>query len=63
MKSRIISKLQITVARKIREEMKLSTTASSGGWRGLTVVEPIRKTFVQYRVVISAGKGDFDKDI
>ena len=65
MKSKITSKFQTTIPKKIREKMKLSVNDSIE-WKmedGKVILEPADKPFLKYRGAIAVGEGDIDKDI
>ena len=65
MKSKITSKFQTTIPKKIREKMKLSVNDSIE-WKmekGKVILEPAQKLFLKYRGSIGVGAGDIDEDI
>ncbi|ODS29747.1 MAG: putative transcriptional regulator [Candidatus Scalindua rubra] len=65
MKSRITSKYQITIPRKIRDKLNLSVSDSIE-WKiekNKILVEPVNKPFLKYKGSIKTKSGNIRKDI
>ena len=65
MNSKISSKFQVTIPRKVRESLKLATSGSIE-WNiedGRITVAAGGKGFLKYRNSLHVGKGDIKKDI
>jgi AbrB family looped-hinge helix DNA binding protein len=65
MQSIITSKFQITIPKRVRENLKLSVRDALE-WKmekGKVVVYPAEKKFLQYRNSVKIGKGNISADI
>lgn len=65
MKSKITSKFQTTIPKKVRERLKLSRNDLID-WDlegGEVIVRPVERPFLEYRGKFTVGKGDIEEDI
>ena len=65
MQSIITSKFQITIPKRVRENLKLSVRDALE-WKmekGKVVVYPAQKKFLEYRNSVKIGKGNISSDI
>jgi len=65
MKSKITSKFQVTIPKKVRERLKLSVEDLID-WDmegGEVIVRPVAKPFLDYRGKFAVGAGTIDDDI
>jgi AbrB family looped-hinge helix DNA binding protein len=65
MRSKITSKYQITIPRKIRDRLKLNVSDAIE-WKvqdNRVYVEPVNKPFLKYKGIVKVGLGDVKEDI
>jgi len=63
--SRITSKYQVTIPRKVRSALKLEI-ADPIKWTlqdGKAIVQPAAKSFLSYRAAVKIGPGDIAEDL
>ncbi len=65
MKSKITTKFQTTIPKKIRERLKLSRNDLIEWeiYHGRVVVRPVEKPFLEFKGRFFVGQGDIEKDI